>query len=131
MTGELVATLQIKRIYEDPEPADGFRVLVDRLWPRGISKERAALDLWLKDIAPSTQARTDFGHKAENFEEFTVRYRSELDANDAVHAALDLLNNHKVVTLLIAAKDPVINHGQVLRDYLLEAQQQGAQDQRK
>ena len=68
-------TWRIKRIYEEPSPEDGYRVLVDRLWPRGISKEAAHLDEWCKDVAPSTEARREFGHDPARFEEFKTRYR--------------------------------------------------------
>ncbi|MFD2840215.1 DUF488 domain-containing protein [Populibacterium corticicola] len=118
----MMAKLQVKRIYDTPTDKDGFRVLIDRLWPRGVSRERADIDLWLKDIAPSTQARTEFGHRPEKFAEFTARYRAELDHNaEAVATALQLLREHGTVTLLIAARDPECNHGIVLREYLAEA----------
>ena len=108
----------LKRIYEDPEPSDGLRVLVDRLWPRGISKERAALDEWNKDLPPSPQLRTWFGHRPERFEEFAHSYRQELADSGA---ARDFVENHltcDVVTLLTAAKDPEHNHGLVLQGVL-------------
>ncbi len=117
--------LQVKRVYCDPASSDGYRVLVDRLWPRGISKESAGVDLWFKDIAPSTAARKDFGHIPAKFAEFTDTYRAELDHNtEAVATALGLLREHDVVTLLIAAKDLEHNHAIVLRQYLLEAWEQ-------
>ncbi|HMR49645.1 MAG TPA: DUF488 domain-containing protein [Arachnia sp.] len=113
--------IQIKRIYEEPDDADGFRVLVDRLWPRGVSKERAALDLWDKDIAPSPELRTWWGHDPDTFDEFAQRYRAELDEG---HAPADLLrqaSGHDRLTLLYAAHDPAVNHAlvlqQVLRDH--------------
>lgn len=111
----------IKRIYDDPASEDGWRVLVDRLWPRGISKERAALDLWDKDVAPSSSLRKWFNHEEKNFAEFTERYRAELEASDAVPQFVAQLRDHPVVTLLYAARDPQINHVVVLRDYLVEA----------
>lgn len=110
--------LRMKRAYDAPEPSDGFRVLVDRLWPRGVSKEDAALDLWLKDIAPSPDLRKWFGHKEARFTEFSERYRAELDSNDAVGNLAELLTKHKTVTLVYGAKDPDINHAAVLLDYL-------------
>lgn len=73
--------VKLKRAYDPPEPSDGFRVLVDRLWPRGISKEKAKLDLWLKEIAPSAGLRKWFGHEPEKWDEFKKRYFSELEAN--------------------------------------------------
>ncbi|MGC4018550.1 MAG: DUF488 family protein [Muricomes sp.] len=114
-------TLQIKRIYAPFEESDGVRLLVDRLWPRGISKEKAHLDGWVKDLAPSSQLRTWFGHKAENFEEFAARYRDELDASaEAQSAARQLVIQSKenMVTLLYGAKDPQVNHAVVLKEYL-------------
>ena len=76
--------LQVRRIYDSTDPQDGFRVLVDRLWPRGISKERAAIDRWLKEIAPSSELRTWFGHRSDRFSDFTNRYISELEGNPAI-----------------------------------------------
>jgi uncharacterized protein YeaO (DUF488 family) len=110
--------LQIKRIYDAPADNDGYRVLVDRLWPRGVSKEKAALDLWLKDIAPSPELRTWFGHKPERFAEFSHRYEAELAANPAVKELQSVLKDHDKVTLLYAAHDPKINHATVLKKYI-------------
>ena len=109
--------VRIKRIYDEPAAGDGCRVLVDRLWPRGVSKEKAALDLWLKDVAPSPDLRTWFGHKPERFEEFVAKYREELDKNPAVGELREIMKN-KDVTLLYAARDPKVNHAAVLKDYL-------------
>lgn len=95
-------------------------MLVDRLWPRGLSKERAALDLWDKDVAPSTQLRKWFGHDPARFAEFGARYVAELDAApDAVGRLRGICARHDTVTLLYAAKDPAVNHALVLRDYLM------------
>lgn len=110
--------IHIKRIYDAPSRADGCRVLVDRLWPRGISKERAKLDEWLKDIAPSPELRTWFGHKPERFAEFSARYQAELSHNPAVEQLKTLAARHQDVTLLYAAHDQTINHAQVLLQYL-------------
>ena len=114
---------QIKRIYEPVEETDGLRLLVDRLWPRGVSKEGARLGDWVKDLAPSSQLRTWFAHKAENFEEFAMHYRAELNsspqAQAAVHEAM-LQGKETMVTLLYGAKDPKINHAVVLMGYLEE-----------
>lgn len=112
--------IQIKRIYETPSAEDGFRVLVDRLWPRGVSKEKAALDSWLKDVAPSPELRVWFGHKPERFEEFKARYLDELAHNAAAQDLADIARKHTNLTLLYGAHDPVINHAAVLRDYLAE-----------
>lgn len=111
-------SLQIKRIYDEPSAADGYRILVDRLWPRGVSKERARLDEWLKDIAPSPELRTWFGHKPERFEEFKARYEAELDNNPAVGRLNALIRSHEAVTLVYAAHDPTVNHARVLLAYL-------------
>jgi uncharacterized protein YeaO (DUF488 family) len=110
--------LRIKRIYDDLSEEDGYRILVDRLWPRGVSKEKAALDAWPKDIAPTAELRTWFGHKSERFAEFTVRYEAELEHNPAVAQLKGIIKEHKSVTLLYAAHDPAINHAQVLLTYL-------------
>ena len=108
----------IKRIYEAPAASDGCRVLVDRLWPRGVSKEKAALDVWLKEVAPSPDLREWFGHKPERFKEFSAKYEEELRANAAVDELKKLLKEHKTVTLLYAAHDPEINHALVLQKLL-------------
>lgn len=110
--------IQIKRIYEEPAGSDGTRVLVDRLWPRGVSKERAALDLWLKDIAPSPELRMWFDHKPERFAEFSARYQDELSRNPAMTTLKELIEKATNVTLLYAAKDPEVNHAIVLLNYL-------------
>jgi DNA-3-methyladenine glycosylase len=110
--------ISIKRIYDDPSESDGYRILVDRLWPRGVSKERAALDMWLKDVAPSSDLRTWFGHKPEKFTEFKARYEVELENNPAAAQLKIEIKKHQVVTLLYGAHDPVINHAQVLLMYL-------------
>lgn len=108
---------RIHRVYEST-PGE-YRVLVDRLWPRGLSKEAAGLDEWYKAIAPSTAARQAFGHRAENFAAFAARYTAELDANDeAVEHMLALERTHGDIALLYAAKDPHINHARILCDYL-------------
>lgn len=112
--------VRTKRIYEDYSPDDGFRVLVDRLWPRGVSKERAHLDLWDKQVAPSTELREWFGHDPAKFEEFSRRYTAELASNPAVAELERIVAAHPAVTLLYAAKDPACQHAAVLADYLDE-----------
>ncbi|WP_115788696.1 DUF488 domain-containing protein [Arthrobacter silvisoli] len=107
-----------KRIYDDASDDDGCRVLVDRLWPRGVSKERAGLDLWLKEIAPSPPLRTEFAHMQERFADFRRAYLAELEQNPAVDTLLDLAGKHRRVTLLYAARDPEVNHARVLVEYL-------------
>jgi uncharacterized protein YeaO (DUF488 family) len=111
-------SFRIKRIYDDPADDDGCRVLVDRLWPRGVSKERAGLELWLKDIAPSPPLRQEFAHMQERFADFRAQYEDELEDNPAVDQLLDLAERHKTVTLLYAAKDPEVNHARVLLEFL-------------
>ncbi len=113
--------LQIKRIYDSFQESDGTRLLVDRLWPRGISKENAHLDGWVKELAPSHQLRTWFGHRAENFEKFAMRYRAELDADAEAQAAVRQVvfqSKEHMVTLLYGAKDPQVNHAVILKEYL-------------
>ncbi|HJF15196.1 MAG TPA: DUF488 family protein [Enteractinococcus helveticum] len=110
-----------KRIYNDADASDGKRVLVDRIWPRGVSKEGAQLDAWLKDIAPSTDLRTWWDHDPDRLEEFADRYEQELsddDHADAVDELIDLIHDNDRVTLLYAAKDEQINHANILQDYL-------------
>ena len=110
--------IRIKRVYDPTSDDDGARVLVDRLWPRGLRKEKAAWSLWLKDVAPSPELRTWFGHVPARFAEFARRYRAELAANDgAVEPLEDLLKRDRV-TLLYAAHDAEHNHALVLAEYL-------------
>ncbi|AJB47183.1 uroporphyrin-III methyltransferase [Acinetobacter nosocomialis] len=112
--------IQIKRIYEHVSVNDGKRILVDRLWSRGISKENAHLDLWLKEIAPSTELRKWFhAESAEHWDEFKQRYLKELRSNPAVKELQDIVSHHKV-TLLYSAKDVEHNHAIILKEYLLE-----------
>lgn len=111
--------IQTKRIYESAKQSDGCRILIDRVWPRGLRKTDAALDHWLKDIAPSTELRKWFGHDPDRFAEFRRRYEAELDANEEVLAELtNIAARHTTLTLLYAAKDTQHNHAQVLADYL-------------
>lgn len=113
--------IEIKRIYEPPQESDGIRLLIDRLWPRGISKEGAQLSGWVKALAPSSGLRTWFGHRAERFTEFSALYRAELDAGaEAQAAARQVIVQSKAhtVTLLYGAKDPQINHALILKAYL-------------
>ena len=116
--GKAGASFAIKRIYEEPADDDGCRVLVDRLWPRGVSKERAQLELWLKDVAPSPPLRQEFAHMQERFEDFRAQYEDELAGNPAVDQLRDLAAKHGKVTLLYAARDPEVNHARVLLEFL-------------
>ena len=116
--------LRIKRIYDEPAGDDGYRVLIDRLWPRGLSKEKAAIDLWLKEIAPSEGLRTWFDHKPERFEEFSHKYMDELATNlIAVKTLEKLLDENKSLTLLYGAKNPVVNQAVVLKEFLEKRKQ--------
>ncbi|RAU95329.1 DUF488 domain-containing protein [Paenibacillus sp. YN15] len=114
--------LQIKRIYEPPSIEDGKRILVDRLWPRGVTREAACLDLWMKDIAPSAALRKSFNHQPEKFAEFTRFYREELQSEGA-QLQLDQLCGligSGPVTLVYAAKSAEHNHALVLKQFLEE-----------
>lgn len=114
-------SIRIKRIYDDAAEEDGHRVLVDRLWPRGISRERAHLDAWLKEVAPSPALRTWWNHDPNRLDDFAVRYRAELDdAPETVRAVAELraLAAHGTTTLLYGATDPAVNHARILADYL-------------
>ena len=113
-------TFAIKRLYEPASPKDGIRVLVDRLWPRGIKKADAHLAHWLKDLAPSPRLRVWFGHKPERFSEFRERYEAELAGNPAL-TELGKLGSKRRVTLLYAAHDPAVNHAVVLLSVLRSA----------
>ena len=110
-------TFQIKRVYEPASPQDGTRVLVDRLWPRGVTKAKAHLTIWMKDIAPSSELRVWFDHQTERFAEFGRRYKAELTGNSAL-AELRKLGEGQLVTLVYAAHDPKINHALVLQSVL-------------
>ncbi len=112
--------VQTKRVYETPSEDDGFRVLVDRLWPRGISKERAALDLWLKEVAPSPDLRKWFGHDPARWDEFRRRYRGELRQNNGALVPLKEYLQHGNVTLVYAARDEAHNGALVLKELLEE-----------
>jgi uncharacterized protein YeaO (DUF488 family) len=110
----------IKRIYERAEPHDGYRALIDRLWPRGVSRRRAALDAWLLELAPSSALRTWFGHDPKRWSEFSRRYRAELRAQGEALEALRHRAERMRVTLLTATREPRINHAVVLRALLLK-----------
>ncbi|MEK6480969.1 DUF488 domain-containing protein [Catalinimonas sp. 4WD22] len=110
--------LTIKRIYEAYSKNDGYRVLIDRMWPRGIKKEDAKLDEWIKEIAPSISLRKWFDHESEKFDEFSAKYKAELsDKKEPLQKILAVAESQKV-TLLYAAKDPKINHAVVLLNFL-------------
>jgi uncharacterized protein YeaO (DUF488 family) len=114
-----IIVLKVKRIYEAPAPSDGCRVLVDRVWPRGVSKQRAAIALWLKEIAPSAGLRKWFGHEPERWPEFQKRYRRELrKKSDLATRIRQLEKEERVVTLLFSARDEERNQAVALRDFL-------------
>lgn len=108
--------VRVRRVYEDPEDQDGIRVLVDRIWPRGMTKAKAALDEWCKDVAPSTELRKWYGHDPAKFTEFTQRYRAELkqvERGKALQHLRDLAAGHRL-TLLTGTKEPDISEAAVL-----------------
>ncbi len=112
-----MASIEIKRVYEPRSRDDGERILVDRLWPRGLRKENARIDLWEKNIAPTPSLRIWFDHRADRFDEFRRRYRKELKSNPAVTQMLEAIGNRKA-TLLYGARDTSVNHAVVLAEYL-------------
>jgi uncharacterized protein YeaO (DUF488 family) len=111
-------TVRLKRAYEEPSKDDGTRVLVERLWPRGVSKDRAAIDFWLKEVAPSTELRKWYDHDLDKWEEFRRRYRAELDAKREVLEDLKRRLKEGPVTFVFAAKDEEHNSALVLKEYL-------------
>lgn len=111
--------IRVKRVYEAPSAEDGMRVLVDRLWPRGLAREKARVDLWLKELAPSTALRKWFNHEPDKWDEFRRRYRDELlQQPDALAQAIDALGA-RPVTLLSAAKETRFNDAVALREFIL------------
>ncbi|MBN8789694.1 MAG: DUF488 domain-containing protein [Terrimonas sp.] len=110
--------IKIKRVYEPADKHDGYRVLVDRLWPRGIKKEDAHIDLWLKEIAPSTALRKWFNHEAEKWDTFRKKYYGELKGQPALKEMKQVLKEHTTVTLLYGAKNENYNQAIVLAEYL-------------
>ena len=117
----MMGQVDIKRVYEQAADEDGVRILVDRLWPRGVSKERAALSGWLKEVAPSPDLRRWWHHDPDRFEDFARRYRTELKDNPALEDLLSIVREHDRTTLVYAAKDPAVNHALILRDYIRQA----------
>jgi uncharacterized protein YeaO (DUF488 family) len=110
--------IRVKRVYEKPSRDDGFRVLVDRLWPRGVTKERAALSLWLKDVAPSAELRKWFGHDPARWKGFQARYRKELAGRKDALKLLRRKARERTVTLLYGARDEEHNEARVLKKVL-------------
>jgi uncharacterized protein YeaO (DUF488 family) len=110
--------VKLKRVYEKPSPDDGCRVLVERLWPRGLTKERAAVDLWLKDLSPSAELRKWFGHDPERWEEFQQRYQRELREKQSALEELREKARGETVTLVYAARDEERNSARILAEFL-------------
>jgi uncharacterized protein YeaO (DUF488 family) len=113
---ETRSNVRLKRVYAPAETADGVRILVDRLWPRGLRKSDAAIDRWLKELAPSTELRQWFGHEPRRWHEFRKRYRRELSGRDGILDEVRALARRQPVTLLFAARDEAHNEAVVLRD---------------
>jgi len=114
----MAPTIQIKRIYAGAAKSDGVRILVDRLWPRGIKKEAAHVVEWAKDIAPSTELREWYGHDPENWVEFKKRYKAELKKNEALDGFIEKYQQEKLLTLVYATKDEEHTHAIVLKEFL-------------
>ncbi len=112
--------INLKRVYEPAASDDGFRILVERLWPRGLSKQAAHIELWLKDIAPSPELRTWYGHDVKKWKEFQRRYKAELSGNKAIEELRSLLKQKRTVTFVYAARDEEHNSALVLKDFLEE-----------
>ena len=110
--------LRTKRIYEEPDRSDGKRILIDRLWPRGVSKEAARLDFWAKSVAPSSELRKWYGHDHSKWREFRERYFAELDANPEGLAELQIHLRGSTATLVFSSKEEHLNNASALREYL-------------
>jgi uncharacterized protein YeaO (DUF488 family) len=110
--------IHIKRIYEPPTASDGTRILVDRLWPRGVARDEARIDTWIRDVAPSDALRRWYSHDPEKWPEFRARYIAELKHNPAVVELQDMASKSKTLTLLFAAKDSLRNNAAVLQEFL-------------
>lgn len=111
-------SVRIKRVYEEPSESDGTRILVDRLWPRGMSKDKAKLDVWLKEVGPSNELRKWFGHDPAKYEEFKKRYQRELAHNAAFAELEKIVKEKRIVTLLYSAHDTEHNQAVVIKAYL-------------
>jgi uncharacterized protein YeaO (DUF488 family) len=110
--------IRIKRAYDEPDREDGYRILVDRLWPRGISKEQLKADLWLREVAPSNELRKWFNHDPAKWEEFKKRYRQELAANPAFDQLKEIIKKEQIVTVLFGAADTQHNQAIALKEFL-------------
>jgi uncharacterized protein YeaO (DUF488 family) len=111
-------TIKLKRVYDSPTKSDGCRILVDRLWPRGLQKEKGQIDLWLKEVAPTTALRKWFGHDLAKWKEFKKRYFAELDDRASVVEELAERASRSLVTLVYSARDPEHNNAIALHEYL-------------
>lgn len=111
-------SISIKRAYDSASPDDGYRLLVDRIWPRGVSKASLKLDQWLKDVSPSTELRKWFNHDPAKFAEFKTRYRSELSDSGVIDELKDIYSKHQRLTLVYGAKDEKHNNAVVLQEIL-------------
>ena len=115
-----IMKLKVKRIYEAYEDTDGFRILVDRLWPRGIKKEKAQIDSWMKEIAPSTALRKWFAHDPDKWSDFVLKYKKELHDSMAFRELLTLMKKHKTITLVFSATDEAHNQAVALKRFVEE-----------
>jgi uncharacterized protein YeaO (DUF488 family) len=113
-----MSTIKTKRVYEDSSDEDGFRILTERLWPRGVSKERANLDRWMKGIAPSHDLRKWFDHDPDKWEEFKEKYRRELFDSEHVEELLDIIKENETITFVYASKDEEYNSTVLLKEFL-------------
>ncbi len=113
-----MSKIKTKRVYEEPSANDGYRILTERLWPRGVSKERANLDRWMKGIAPSHDLRKWFDHDPEKWEEFKERYRRELFGSEDIEELLDIIKAKETVTFVYASKDKEHNSTMVLKKFI-------------
>jgi uncharacterized protein YeaO (DUF488 family) len=120
LKGISLKKVHVKRIYEPPARSDGTRILVDRLWPRGVARAEASLDAWIKDVAPSDTLRRWYSHDPEKWPEFRARYIAELKHNPAVVELQDRAAKSKTLTLLFAAKDNLRNNAMVLQEFLTD-----------
>jgi len=122
--------IKIRRAYEHPHKDDGVRILVDRLWPRGLTKEEASVDLWLKEIAPSTELRQWFGHDPNKWKSFRGRYETEIRHNDDLIKVLKQKAREGTITLIYGARDENHNGALVLKEFLEKGKQRSAATQR-
>jgi uncharacterized protein YeaO (DUF488 family) len=122
--------IQVKRVYEPAAPEDGIRVLVDRIWPRGVTKQKARLDMWLKEIAPSTALRKWFAHDPAKWTDFKKRYAQELDSHREILAELAAKAKRSAVTLLFSSKEERYNNAAALKEYLERRRSHGPKPKR-